>query len=162
MVTSTMSPSGFLSRDPIGFKGSEWNLYEYCESCPLVNLDPSGEAIWVPIGCAAACVACGLCMYDWPDHWLPSAFCSASCGVCGVCLCKIKGLGKPKGAPPKSKPRKEPNDVDEWEKREKKNQEKRGRPYYPDNQPPRKPNIPDHKKPPVDKDPFNPPMSPFT
>jgi hypothetical protein len=93
-----------FSRDPIGFKGSEWNLYEYCESCPLVNLDPSGEAIWVPIiGCCAACVACGLCLYDWPDHWLPSAFCWASCGVCGVCGCKIEGLGKPKGAPPKSK-----------------------------------------------------------
>ncbi|MBN8605154.1 MAG: RHS repeat-associated core domain-containing protein, partial [Planctomycetes bacterium] len=32
----------FCSRDPIGYKGSEWNLFEYVNSVPLVMLDPSG------------------------------------------------------------------------------------------------------------------------
>ena len=32
----------FLSRDPIGFEGSEWNLYEYLNGMPLRFLDPSG------------------------------------------------------------------------------------------------------------------------
>jgi RHS repeat-associated protein len=32
----------FLGRDPIGFEGSEWQLYELLNSCPLANIDPSG------------------------------------------------------------------------------------------------------------------------
>jgi hypothetical protein len=32
----------FCSRDPIGFEGSEWNLYEYCESEPISLQDPNG------------------------------------------------------------------------------------------------------------------------
>ncbi|TWU37952.1 hypothetical protein Q31b_47410 [Novipirellula aureliae] len=30
------------SRDPIGFAGSEWNLYEYVDGAALNGLDPSG------------------------------------------------------------------------------------------------------------------------
>ncbi|TWU02318.1 hypothetical protein Pla52n_33680 [Stieleria varia] len=30
------------SRDPIGFGGSQWNLYEYVDSEPLVKVDPKG------------------------------------------------------------------------------------------------------------------------
>ncbi len=33
----------FCSRDPIGFKGSIWNLYEYANAIPLVWIDPSGR-----------------------------------------------------------------------------------------------------------------------
>jgi RHS repeat-associated protein len=32
----------FMRRDPIGFEGSEWGLYEYVGGCPLVYFDPSG------------------------------------------------------------------------------------------------------------------------
>jgi len=32
----------FVSRDPIGFVGSKWNVYEYVGSMPLVWTDPSG------------------------------------------------------------------------------------------------------------------------
>jgi RHS repeat-associated protein len=32
----------FCSRDPIGFEGSPWNLYEYVSSMPLDNSDPYG------------------------------------------------------------------------------------------------------------------------
>ncbi|HBJ35329.1 MAG TPA: hypothetical protein DDZ51_11370 [Planctomycetaceae bacterium] len=32
----------FVSRDPIGYEGSEWNLYELGASSPLNQLDPSG------------------------------------------------------------------------------------------------------------------------
>ncbi len=31
-----------FSRDPIGFEGSEWNLYEYVNSKPFRLVDPSG------------------------------------------------------------------------------------------------------------------------
>lgn len=33
----------FLSRDPIGYKGSEWSLYEGLEGSNLVSVDPFGE-----------------------------------------------------------------------------------------------------------------------
>lgn len=32
----------FVSRDPIGFEGSEWNLYAYANPGPLRHADPSG------------------------------------------------------------------------------------------------------------------------
>ncbi len=32
----------FLTRDPIGFDGSRWNLFSYCEAGPLRRVDPSG------------------------------------------------------------------------------------------------------------------------
>ena len=34
----------FCSRDPIGFKGSSWNLYQYCNAVPLSRRDPMGLA----------------------------------------------------------------------------------------------------------------------
>jgi len=38
-----------LSRDPIGYKGSEWNLYEYVNANPLVKVDPTGKWSWNPL-----------------------------------------------------------------------------------------------------------------
>ena len=40
-----MSPTAgrFLTRDPIGFEGSEWGLYEFLNSQPVDNVDPTGE-----------------------------------------------------------------------------------------------------------------------
>lgn len=35
----------FCSRDPIGYKGSPWNLYEYVDGQPLHLLDPYGLGI---------------------------------------------------------------------------------------------------------------------
>ncbi|MEM7477703.1 MAG: RHS repeat-associated core domain-containing protein [Planctomycetota bacterium] len=35
----------FLSRDPIGFEGSQWNLYEYVNCAPLAWTDPFGLQI---------------------------------------------------------------------------------------------------------------------
>ena len=40
-----MSPTGSFSRDPIGYEGSEWNLYEHVEGMPLIGLDPSGMTL---------------------------------------------------------------------------------------------------------------------
>ncbi len=41
----------FCSRDPIGFEGSEWNLYEYIDGRPLLLLDPHGRSSrWNPGG----------------------------------------------------------------------------------------------------------------
>ena len=53
MVTCTVSPTGFISRDPIGYKGSPFDLYEFLDSSPLFRMDPSGKnpaiIILVPI-----------------------------------------------------------------------------------------------------------------
>jgi RHS repeat-associated protein len=38
----------FCCQDPIGFKGSPWNLYEFVQSHPLHSVDPFGESIWGP------------------------------------------------------------------------------------------------------------------
>ncbi len=53
MVAATTSPStttsiGFLTRDPIGYEGSEWSLYELVRSMPLIALDPSGMVCQEP------------------------------------------------------------------------------------------------------------------
>lgn len=39
----------WLTRDPLEFRGSKWNLYEYVSSAPLDKVDPSGKAnLWNP------------------------------------------------------------------------------------------------------------------
>ncbi len=39
----------WINRDPIGFEGSEWSLYEYVDSAPTVGMDPAGQAnLWNP------------------------------------------------------------------------------------------------------------------
>ena len=40
---STTTTIGFFTRDPIGYEGSDWNLYEYCGTMPLHMNDPSGN-----------------------------------------------------------------------------------------------------------------------
>ncbi len=35
----------WVNRDPIGYEGSEWNLYEYVNGIPLNGLDPTGEKV---------------------------------------------------------------------------------------------------------------------
>jgi RHS repeat-associated protein len=32
----------FMGRDPIGYEGSEWGLYEFFDASPIVHLDPTG------------------------------------------------------------------------------------------------------------------------
>ncbi len=41
----------FLSQDPIGFEGSEWNLYEYAINNPLMNSDPTGLICRIHVHC---------------------------------------------------------------------------------------------------------------
>jgi RHS repeat-associated protein len=55
----------FLSQDPIGFKGSHWNLYEYVRSMPIYWVDPSGMESWLD------CVHADLCR-TWArkEEWL--------------------------------------------------------------------------------------------
>jgi RHS repeat-associated protein len=36
----------WLTRDPIGYEGSKWNLYEYVESSPTRHCDPLGLGLW--------------------------------------------------------------------------------------------------------------------
>ena len=42
------------SRDPIGYEGSEWNLYEYVSSNPLESTDPFGLQAFNVFACQAA------------------------------------------------------------------------------------------------------------
>ena len=34
----------WLTQDPIGFDGGDWNLYRYCANNPMTMVDASGEA----------------------------------------------------------------------------------------------------------------------
>ena len=43
------------SRDPIGFEGSQWNLYEYVDGGPVVRTDPQGLGWWCENLCQAGC-----------------------------------------------------------------------------------------------------------
>ncbi len=36
----------WMSRDPMGFMGGDWNLYGYVGNIPMINLDPSGSIIF--------------------------------------------------------------------------------------------------------------------
>ena len=85
----------FLSRDPIGFEGSPWNLLEYVRSNPGVYLDPSGEAFQFGIpfllaltACAATCMNCGFRVYNNqpPPCTGRDVFDCASCGGCAACI----------------------------------------------------------------------------
>ena len=51
-----MSPLAgrFIGRDPIGYGGSPYDLYEYCGSNPVVNVDPAGECSLASIHAAIA------------------------------------------------------------------------------------------------------------
>ena len=47
---STTATIGSFTRDPIGFEGSDWNLYEYVSGKPLHVVDPFGLQDSVPTG----------------------------------------------------------------------------------------------------------------
>ena len=53
-----MTEAKFRARDPVGFVGSQWNLYEFLNGQPITNVDPSGEAVSIlVVGCVVACAA---------------------------------------------------------------------------------------------------------
>jgi len=43
---STIAPIGSRSRDPIGYQGSPWNVYEFAASSPQIYLHPQGQGIF--------------------------------------------------------------------------------------------------------------------
>ncbi|MDZ4850157.1 MAG: hypothetical protein SGI77_12805, partial [Pirellulaceae bacterium] len=44
-----------LSRDPVGYKGSRFNLYEYVDSMPTIKTDPLGRR-GIVVACCSVCV----------------------------------------------------------------------------------------------------------
>jgi RHS repeat-associated protein len=99
-----MSPKSgrFLGRDPIGYKGSPYDLYEYCESNSIARVDPDGT-IAVPIVAAVAVTAVMACMtsalmeaeYYFQDNEY-QRHCYASCvGAkrCGPEISSLTGIG---------------------------------------------------------------------
>ena len=121
-----------FSRDPIGYEGSEWNLYEYCHNSPLANVDPDGElyvavactmACLGGIGCAAPCLSvCGAdpaCLLECYSNMgtYGKVVCGGAVLGCAACLCYAAGpaCGAPllaciknpkKCRPPKKPPKK--------------------------------------------------------
>jgi RHS repeat-associated protein len=95
----------FMGRDPSGFEGSEWGLYEYVDSSPLLNMDPSGM-ILVPAACATLCLGgvgctwpclsvCGAdatCLFECYSNM--STYGKVVCGGavigCAACICRVK------------------------------------------------------------------------
>ncbi|MCB1044425.1 MAG: RHS repeat-associated core domain-containing protein, partial [Acidobacteria bacterium] len=73
----------FLSKDPIGFAGSEWNHYEYVGDSPITWTDPSG-LVWDPR----------------KDSWLSSGLClfHVTAGATTLTACSLALLGGPKAA----------------------------------------------------------------
>ncbi len=47
----------FVGRDPIGYAGSEWNLYEYVKSSATILVDPSGHSTTGAIGIGVSVAA---------------------------------------------------------------------------------------------------------
>jgi len=92
-----------FTRDPIGYEGSKWDLYEYVNSKPLVEIDPSGE-IAVPAICATLCIGgiactgpclsvCGAdaaCLFEC--YSIMSTYGKVVCGGfvvgCAACICR--------------------------------------------------------------------------
>ena len=80
----------FVNRDPIGYKASDYNLYDYVENRPTVSTDPSGLVIINPITIGgAACVGTGLYagLTSW---WKGESKCQALCK--GMANCILNGL----------------------------------------------------------------------
>ena len=55
MIYESRGGLEFFTRDPIGFKGSPYDLYEFVDGNPLGKTDPSGMACWC--GETAKCLA---------------------------------------------------------------------------------------------------------
>jgi hypothetical protein len=58
---SQQSRLGSCSRDPVGYQGSPWNLYEYVGGRPLVGMDPMGLTLLTQ--CEDHCAQL------YPDWW---------------------------------------------------------------------------------------------
>lgn len=60
----------WLTEDPIGFGGMDWNLYRYASDRPAAVMDPSGlfDAAWCALICAPVCLVapelCATCIED--------------------------------------------------------------------------------------------------
>ena len=68
------------SRDPIGYEGSQWNLFEYVRSSSLRLTDPSGKAgILPPIRKSILGARC----FDWREniHRRAEMNCQNRCGL---------------------------------------------------------------------------------
>jgi RHS repeat-associated protein len=77
----------FVSRDPIGYEGSEWSLYEYVGGNPINRQDPKGLDYW---DCLSDCIE---------QHTLPSEL--EACTIPGAWRVK-KGIRLPGQVPDKS------------------------------------------------------------
>lgn len=62
---STTASIGFFTRDPIGFEGSEWNLYEFCDGSPLDHTDAHGMQAVNCNAKSADCIAGAGVNDDW-------------------------------------------------------------------------------------------------
>ena len=90
------------SRDPIGYEGSEWNLYEYVQGSPALLVDPSGM---VPPWDGPLHPECGRFPGDWDCDAEPSrpldgghimVLTLIAVRVCGPAVVPIAGKCGPK------------------------------------------------------------------
>jgi RHS repeat-associated protein len=89
----------YLSRDPMGFEGSAWNLYEYANSSPCIFIDPDGYKFINGPPCSAclqqwtACEVANLKNYGWCISGGPGADVLGTIGCELFCrwLCTVTG-----------------------------------------------------------------------
>ena len=91
-----MSPSAgrFLTRDPIGYEGSEWSLCEFIDGRAFAATDPAGTLsipVIVNLVGGVGCYACGLFMYSDINTCKNGCPCANEHGLdprtrCGACV----------------------------------------------------------------------------
>ena len=86
----------FLSRDPIGFKGSEWDLYELFNTKVLVERDPSGLGGGGALAGFARC--CGGVTYDSRTNCCDGSN-IISMRSCEVCCSEVRRIKAAQNTP---------------------------------------------------------------
>jgi RHS repeat-associated protein len=101
----------FVSRDPIGYEGSQWNLYQYAESAPVGITDADGlgctsKAVPTPAAqvqrCKASCKSKGMLFNYTTTTRTDCVFCGGWIAFgwqTTVCVCKPKPKCKPCNPP---------------------------------------------------------------
>jgi len=78
------STAVWLSPDPIGFRGGDWNLYRYVRNNPVNAVDPSGQVAQVVAGALIGCAG-GAAYSIGFSLWSGDSWCQCTCKAFASC-----------------------------------------------------------------------------